>query len=116
MKIDLSNLAMTQDIAIVELYKTRTYKEPQKVLDDEKNVNKDPKKDIMALKTVDVKVNYNYQTVKILAIKDNGVGLEVGDIAVVDYRKLRDFDMQKGAYIVNIYELIARLTSPDVAE
>jgi hypothetical protein len=109
-KIEMCDLAMVQDLAIVELYKPRTRKEVQQVLDDEKNKGKDPKKDIMALKEQETKVMYNFQTVKVLAIKpNNGAGIEVGDIVLTDFRALKEFDLQKNAYIVQVYALLAKV-------
>jgi hypothetical protein len=110
MKIEMFDLTMLQDVAIVELYKTRSRKEKQSILDDEKNKGKDPKKDVMALKTEEKKVLYNFQAVKILAIKaGNGAGFEVGDIVLTDLRMLKECDLQKGAYITNIYSLFAKV-------
>jgi len=111
MKLETVDLTIVQDLVIVKLYKPRTFKQTQQVLDDEKNKGKDPKKDIMAMKTVETKVRYNFQTVIILAIKpNNGVGLEAGDVCLVDFRKLREFDLQKDTYITNVYELLAKVT------
>jgi hypothetical protein len=106
------DLTMLQDVAIVELYKTRSRKEKQSILDDEKNKGKDPKKDVMALKTEEKKVLYNFQTVKVLAVKPgNGPGLEVGDVVLTDMRMLKDCDLRKGAYITNVYSLFAKVNT-----
>jgi hypothetical protein len=112
MKFEMYDIAMVQDLAIVELYKPRTRKEKQSVLDDEKNKGKDPKKDVMALKTEEKKVLYNFQTVKILVVKPgNGPGFEVGDVVLTDLRMLKECDLRKGAYITNIYSLFGKVTT-----
>lgn len=104
------DLTMVQDLAIVELYKPRTYKQTQQVLDDEKNKGKDPKKDVMALKTTEEKVKYNFQMVKVLVVKPgNGPGIEVGDIYLTDMRALKECDLQKGTYITQVYALLAKV-------
>ena len=109
------DLAMVQDLAIVELYKPRTRKEKQTALDDEKNKGKDPKKDVMAIKTEEKKVLLNFQAVKVLVVKaGNGAGIEVGDICLTDLRMLKECDLQKGAYISNIYSLFAKVVSENV--
>ena len=110
MKLEMCDLTMVQDLAIVELYKPRVRKEKQTALDDEKNKGKDPKKDVMALKTEETKVLLNFQTVKVLVVKPgNGAGIEVGDIMLTDLRALKECDLQKGAYIANVYALFAKI-------
>jgi hypothetical protein len=106
-KIEISNITIVPGIALVKLYKPRYRKEKQTVLDDEKNKGKDPKKDIMALKTVETKVAYNVQTVEILAIgKDQH--FEVGDIVLIDIRKLKDFDLFKSVNSINLYDILGK--------
>lgn len=110
-KIETCDITMVQGSALVKLYKPRSKKEKQTVLDDEKNKGKDPKKDIMALKTIEQKILLNIQTVEILAInKDNPNGFEVGDIVLIDYRKVKDFDLYKDVNLVNVYDIIGRVS------
>jgi hypothetical protein len=110
MKIELCDLTITQDLAIIRLYKPRKRKVEQTVLDDERNKGKDPKKDIMALKKVTENVLLNFQSVEILAISpDNRSGITVGDIVVIDWRKARECDLVKDAFIINTYEIIGKL-------
>lgn len=112
MKLEMCDLTIVQDVAIVELYKVRTYKQEQKVLDDEKNKDKDPAKDVMALKTEERRVKYNFQVAKVLSIKpNNGPGIEVGDLVLVDVRALKECDLQKNAYITNVYALLAKVNA-----
>lgn len=110
MKVEFCDITMVQNLALVKLYKTRTYKETQTVLDDEKNKGKDPKKDIMSLKKVETKVKYNIQMVEIMAVDPtNNLKLEVGDVVLVDYRKLKDFDLYKDVYLVSLYEFVGKV-------
>jgi len=110
MKIEINNIAINPDLVLVKLYKPRTRKEKQTVLDDEKNRGKDPKKDIMSLKTVEEKVMLNIQTAVILNIDSNNrFGYEVGDIIIVDYHKLKDFDLFKGAKLCQLYDIMGKL-------
>jgi len=110
MKIEICDIAVVQGIALVKLYKPRTRKEKQTVLDEEKNRGKDPKKDIMALKTVEEKVMYNTQTVEIKAIDPtNTTGFEVGDIVLIDWRKVKEFDLYKDIKAINTYDIIGKI-------
>jgi len=110
MKIKFEDIAIVQGLALVKLYKPRTRTEKQTVMDDEKNKGKDPKKDIMALKTVETKVMYNVQTVKVLVIDPlNGQHFAVDDIVLIDARKLKEFDLYKGVNICNIYDIIGKI-------
>ena len=109
MKINVVDIAIVPGIALVKLYKPRYRKEKQTVLDDEKNKGKDPKKDIMALKIVETKVAYNVQTVEILAVgKDQH--FDVGDIVLIDIRKLKDFDLFKGVNSINLYDILGKVS------
>lgn len=111
MKIEICDVAIVPGIALVKLYKARYHKEKQTVLDDEKNKGKDPKKDIMALKTVETKVAYNIQTVEILAVDPtNGQHLERGDIVLVDMRKFKEFDLFKDVHSINLYDVLGKVT------
>ena len=110
MKIEISDIALIPDLALVKLYKPRTRKEKQTVLDEEKNKGKDPKKDIMALKTVEEKIMLNIQTVVILNIHpDNRLKYEVGDIVVLDYHKLKDFDLYKDVKVCQLYDILGKV-------
>jgi hypothetical protein len=109
MKIELSDITVVAGIALVKLYNSRYRKEKQTVLDDEKNKGKDPKKDIMALKTVETKVMYNTQTVEILAISENANKYEVGDVVLLDWRKVKDFDLYKDVKAINVYDIIGKI-------
>ena len=112
MKIEVVDITVVQGIALVKLYKPRYRKEKQTVLDDEKNKGKDPKKDIMALKTVETKVMYNIQTVEIVSISDSGQGgnkFEVGDIVLLDWRKVKDFDLYKDVKSINVYDILGKI-------
>jgi hypothetical protein len=110
MKIETNEIIMIPDLTLVKLYKPRYRKEKQTVLDEEKNKGKDPKKDIMSLKTIENKVMYTHQTAEIVAINPtNRAGYEVGDIVIVDYRKLKDFDMFKGISIALVYDIIGKV-------
>jgi len=112
MKVEIENIALIPDLVLVKLYKPRTRKEKQTVLDDEKNKGKDPKKDIMALKTVEEKVMYNIQTVVITNISpDNRLKYEVGDVVIVDYHKLKDFDLYKDVKLCNLYDIFGKVKS-----
>ena len=110
MKLEVVDIAIVPGIALVKLYKPRYRKEKQPVLDDEKNKGKDPKKDIMALKTVETKVAYNIQTVEILNIDPtNGQHYERGDVVLIDIRKLKDFDLFKGVNSINVYDILGKV-------
>lgn len=110
MKIDYSDIAISPDLVLVKLYKPRTYKQEQKVLDEEKNKGKDPKKDILALKTVEEKVMYNMQQAIVLAIDPNNrLAYEPGDLVIVDVRKLKDFDLFKDTKLCNLYDVIGKV-------
>lgn len=112
MKIEIVDIAIVQGIALVKLYKPRFRKETQTVLDDEKNKGKDPKKDIMALKTIEQKVMYNIQPVELLSINDIGQGgnkYEVGDIVLLDWRKVKDFDLYKDVKSINVYDILGKI-------
>jgi hypothetical protein len=108
MKVEPCDLNMSADLTLVRLYKPRSRKEKQTVLDD-KNKGKDPKKDIMALKVEETKVMYNVQTAEIVAINKSNKQYEVGDIVIVDYRKLRDFDLFKNVSVVNTYDIMGKV-------
>lgn len=111
MKLEVVDIAIVPGIALVKLYKPRYRKEKQTVLDDEKNKGKDPKKDIMALKTVETKVAYNIQTVEILNIDPtNGQHYERGDVVLIDIRKLKDFDLFKGVNSINVYDILGKVS------
>jgi hypothetical protein len=109
MKIEPCDLSMSADLTLVKLYKPRSRKEKQTVLDDEKNKGKDPKKDIMALKVEETKVMYNIQTAEIVAISKLNKQYEVGDIVIVDYRKLKDFDLFKQVSAINTYDIMGKV-------
>jgi hypothetical protein len=112
MKIEIVNIAPVQGIGLVKLYKARTFKKSQPVLDDEKNKGKDPKKDIMALKNVEEKVMYNIQTVELVSVdSDNGQKVEVGDIVLIDWRKVKDFDLYKDIKSINLYDIIGKVNN-----
>lgn len=111
MKIEISDITLVAGLALVKLYKPRYRKEKQTILDDEKNKGKDPKKDIMTLKTVETKVMYNTQTVQIVAIGENGPKFEVGDIVIIDWRKVKEFDLYKDVKAINVYDIIGSLTT-----
>lgn len=110
MTIDIVNITPVQGIALVKLYKPRYKKEKQTVLDDEKNKGKDPKKDIMALKTVEEKVMLNIQTIEIVAIDNTNTNkFEVGDIVLIDWRKVKDFDLYKDVKSINVYDILGKV-------
>jgi len=110
MKIEIVDIAMVQGVALVKLYKPRYRKEVQRVMDDEKNKGKDPKKDIMSMKEVEVKVLYNTQAVEILAVDpSNGQKVEVGDIVLIDYRKVKEFDLYKDVVAINLYDILGKV-------
>lgn len=109
MKLETSDITLVAGLALVKLYKGRYRKEKQSVLDDEKNKGKDPKKDIMALKTIETKVMYNTQLVQIVAIGENGPKFEVGDVVLLDWRKVKDFDLFKDIKAINVYDIIGKV-------
>jgi len=111
MKIETSDIVMSQGLALVKLFgKPRTKKEVQFVMDDEKNKGKDPEKDLMERKAVENKVKYNVQTVEIVAIDPTNVfKLEVGDVVLIDYRRLREFDLYKDVYLIPVHETIGKV-------
>ena len=112
MKIETCDITMAQGIGLIKLYKVRTKKVKQTVPDDEKNKGKDPKKDIMVLKTIDEKVLYNIQTVEIVAINKLGQGgnqYEVGDVVLLDWRKVKDFDLYNNVKSINLYDIIGKV-------
>lgn len=110
MKIDIVNITPVQGIALVKLYKPRMIKKSQPVLDDEKNKGKDPKKDIMALKTIEEKIMLNIQTIELLAIDPTNVGkFENGDIVLIDWRKVKDFDLYKDVKSINVYDILGKV-------
>lgn len=112
MKIEIVNINPVQGIALIKLYKPRTYKKSQSILDDDKNKGKDPKKDIMALKTVEEKIMYNIQTVEIMSVdKENGQHLEVGDIVLIDWRKVKEFDLYKDIKSINLYDVLGEVNN-----
>ena len=110
-KIEIVDITIVPGIALVKLYKARYRKEKQTVLDDEKNKGKDPKKDIMALKTVETKVMYNIQTVEIVNIDPTNAGkFNVGDIVLIDYRKIKEFDLYKDVSSINVYDILGKVS------
>jgi hypothetical protein len=109
MKIEIADLTLVPGIAVVKLYKPRKYKKEQTALDDEKNKGKDPKRDIMALKTVQEEILYNVQAVEILNIGDNTNKYEIGDIVIMDYRKVKEFDLVKGVNSINVYDILGKV-------
>jgi hypothetical protein len=110
MKIEIADLTLVPGIAVVKLYnKGRSRKETQTVLDDEKNKGKDPKKDIMALKTVETKVLYNIQPVEILSIGENTHKYEIGDVVIMDFRKVKEFDLVKDVHSINVYDILGKV-------
>jgi hypothetical protein len=109
MSIEIQSIAMVAGLALVKVYKPRTFKQTQSVLDDEKNKGKDPEKDLMERKLVEQKVMYNVQTVEIVAIGDNAAKFEVGDIVLIDYRKLKEFDLYKGVNAINVYDILGKV-------
>jgi hypothetical protein len=112
MTIDIVNITPVQGIALVKLYKPRYRKEKQTVLDEEKNKGKDPKKDIMALKTIEQKVMLNIQTVELVSVNPasyQGNSFEVGDIVLIDWRKVKDFDLYKDVKSINVYDILGKV-------
>lgn len=111
MKIETCDITMVQSLAVVKLYKERSFKQKQTVLDEEKNKGKDPKKDIMSLKTTENKVRYNIQTVEVLSVDPtNNLKVEVGDVILVDFRKLKEFDLYKNTYLIGLYDVIGKVS------
>ena len=117
-KIETNDLIMSQGLALVKMFGApRTKVQEQLVMDEEKNAGKDPEKDLMERKVVKNKVKLNIQLAEIVAIDPtNAFKLEVGDVVLVDYRRLREFDLFKNTFIIQVYEAICKVNMLTVAE
>ena len=118
MKIETNDLIMSQGLALVKMFgKPRTKIQEQLVMDEEKNAGKDPEKDLMERKVVKEKVKQNIQMAEIVAVDPtNALKLEVGDVILVDYRRLREFDLFKNTFIIQVYEAICKVNMLSVVE
>ena len=117
-KIETNDLIMSQGLALVKMFgKPRTKVQEQLVMDEEKNAGKDPEKDLMERKVVKNKVKLNIQLAEIVAIDPtNALKLEVGDVILVDYRRLREFDLFKNTFIIQVYEAMSKVNMLTVAD
>ena len=117
-KIETNDLIMSQGLALVKMFgKPRTKVQEQLVMDTEKNAGKDPEKDLMERKVVKEKVKQNIQMAEIVAVDPtNALKLEVGDVILVDYRRLREFDLFKDTFIIQVYEAICKVNMLSVVE
>jgi hypothetical protein len=117
-KIETNDLIMSQGLALVKMFGApRTKVQEQLVMDEEKNAGKDPEKDLMERKVVKNKVKLNIQLAEIVAIDPtNAFKLEVGDVVLVDYRRLREFDLFKNTFIIQVYEAMCKVNMLTVAE
>ena len=117
-KIETNDLIMSQGLALVKMFGApRTKVQEQLVMDEEKNAGKDPEKDLMERKVVKNKVKLNIQLAEIVAIDPtNALKLEVGDVILVDYRRLREFDLFKNTFIIQVYEAMSKVNMLTVAD
>jgi len=101
------NFTPSTNRVILKCSKFATYKQMQRVLDEEKNKGTDPKEDIQEtiLKAVDVK--YWYQIAEIVALPpDDKTGYKVGDKVLVDYRSAKKFDLYKDLYWIWTMDIV----------
>jgi len=89
--------------------KIRTYKHTHPVLDDKKNIGKDPLKDEMATKVIEEDINYRFQKAVVLQKADDETRFNIGDTIVYNVGSLVEFDLFKGVSILRAYDVVAVL-------
>ena len=87
--------------------KVRTYKHTHPVLDDEKNIGKDPLKGEMSTKVIEEDINYRFQKAVVLQKTDDETRFNIGDTIVYNVGSLVEFDLLKGVSILRAYDVVA---------
>ena len=107
-----ANFTPSTNRVILKATKFYTYKQMQRVLDDEANAGKDPMNDEMVTTMKDLEVKYGYQIMEIVALPaDDKNGYKVGDKVLLDYRAAKKFDLYKDLYWVWTMDIVGVVNS-----
>jgi len=96
MKVNYSDIRILNDLTVVRVIEPEFTKVMRKTVDRDnpRNKGKDPIKDNMIMKEVEEKVTKDLQVAEVLNIAaDNKFGIKVGDLVVVNFNRLKKFDM-----------------------
>lgn len=96
MKINYSDIKILNDLTIVRVIDPEFTSVTRKVVDRDnpRNKSKDPMKDNMIMKDVEEKVTKDLQAAEVLNInEENKYGIKKGDIIVINFNRLKKFDM-----------------------
>lgn len=101
------NFTPSTNRVILKCDKFATYKQSQRVLDEEGNKGKDPMKDEMSTIIRRVDVKYGYQIMEVVGLPADHKGeYKVGDKVLLDYRAAKKFDLYKDLYWVWLMDIV----------
>lgn len=104
------NVQMLQGLVLLKVVEPRCRVESQQVVDEEKSKGKNPKKDVMIMKSVDTEVWYNVQQAVIVSIAaGNPIGVSAGDVVLIDYRRTKEFDLFADVLMCSTYDILAKV-------
>jgi hypothetical protein len=91
---------------IIKLIKPLTYKQEQRVLDDEANAGKNQMEDDMVTKVVNVDVKYMYQYADVVSVPTKQTEVYRGDVVLVDFRLAKKVDSFKDLYWIYTSDVV----------
>lgn len=101
------NFTPSTNRVILKCKKFATYKQTQRVLNEEANQGKDPIKDDMETIVKRIDVRYGYQVMEVVALPTDYKGeFKVGDQVLLDYRAAKKFDLYKDLYWVWLMDIV----------
>lgn len=107
-----ANFTPSTNRVILKCKKFATYKQQQRVLDEEKNNGKDPMQEEMETIVKDVEVKYWYQIMEVVALPtDDKSGYKPGDNVLVDFRSAKKFDLYKDLYWVWTMDIAGKINA-----
>lgn len=114
------NFTPSTNRVILKCDKFATFKQSQRILDEEGNKGKDPMKDEMSTIISKVDVKFSYQVMEVAALpvdysnrsaedKYNNAEYKVGDKVLVDFRAVKKFDLYKDLYWVWTMDIVGKV-------
>lgn len=104
------NFTPSTNRVILKCDKFATYKQSQRVLDEEANKGKDPMKDEVSTIIRRVDVKYAYQIMEVVSLPADHKGeYAIGDKVLLDYRAAKKFDLYKDLYWVWLMDIAGKV-------
>ena len=107
-----ANFTPSSNRVILKCDKFITYKQEQRVPDEEKNKGTNPQEDIQETVIRKIDVKYWYQIMEIVALPaDDKSGYVAGDKVLIDIRSTKKFDLYKDLYWAWLMDIAGKVNA-----